>query len=118
MQSEQDEILYDCFICERRFQFGRYVYDGQYIPVWRANVCHKCRQKNWNGIDPAEHPEIVQLLKYRSVSIKLNSNGRIEIPPGGPPQKTPSKKVPGELSSAQEEPVSGLERVARRSGSE
>jgi hypothetical protein len=103
MQSEQDGIFYDCFICERRFQFGRYIYDGQYIPAWRVNVCHRCRQTNWNGIDPAEHPETVQLLKYRSVSIKLNAKGRLEIPPGVPPQKTSSKNVPQELSPAEEE---------------
>jgi hypothetical protein len=76
---------------------GRYVYEGQYIPAWGVNICNKCRQDNWNGIDPAEHERTVQLLKYRSVPIKLNAKGRLEIPRGGPPPPI-SKEGPPEDS--------------------
>jgi len=94
MKHDDDKIFYDCFMCERRFQFGRYIYDGQYVPAWGVNICHRCRQNNWNGIDPDEHPRTVQLLKYRSVPIKLNAKGRLEIPRGVPPQRISGEKTP------------------------
>ena len=97
MKHDEEQIFYVCFMCERRFQFGRYVYEGQYIPAWGVNICNKCRQDNWNGIDPAEHERTVQLLKYRSVPIKLNAKGRLEIPRGGPPPPI-SKEGPPEDS--------------------
>jgi hypothetical protein len=94
MQHDEEKIFYDCFMCERRFQFGRYVYDGQYVSAWGVNICNRCRHNNCSGIDPAEHPRTVQLLKYRSAPIKLNANGRLEIPRGGPPQTISGGKTP------------------------
>ena len=93
MKHDEEKIFYECFMCERRFQFGRYIYDGHYIPDWDVNICNRCRQNNWTGIDPAEHPRTVQLLKYRSVPIKLNARGRLEIPRGVPPKRNSGEKT-------------------------
>jgi hypothetical protein len=79
-------LFYECFLCKRSFQFGRYIYEGNYIAEWGLNVCHKCRADSWNGIDPATYPHAESVLKYRSVPFRLNSKGRIEIPKGCPPQ--------------------------------
>jgi hypothetical protein len=93
MKHDEEKIFYECFMCERRFQFGRYIYDGHYIPAWDVNICNRCRQNNWTGIDPAEHPRTVELLKYRSVLIKLNAKGRLEIPRGIPPKRNSGERT-------------------------
>jgi hypothetical protein len=82
-------LFYECFLCKRPFQFGRYVYEGNYIAEWGLNVCHKCRADSWNGIDPAKYPHAESVLKYRSVPFRLNSKGRIDIPTGCSPQPLP-----------------------------
>ncbi len=40
MVNEKPNVFYDCFLCERKFQFGQYVYDGQYIPTWHQHLQH------------------------------------------------------------------------------
>jgi hypothetical protein len=79
--------LYECFLCGRQFQFGQYVYDGQYIPDWRVNICNTCRFSNLNGIDPTEHYRFLQLLSKEQVPLILNRKGLIDIPRGGAPPK-------------------------------
>jgi len=79
------------------FNFADMFTRASISPPWGVNNCNKCRQDNWNGIDPAEHERTVQLLKYRSVPIKLNAKGRLEIPRGGPPPPI-SKEGPPEDS--------------------
>ena len=78
--------FYRCFLCQRSFQFGRYVYEGNYIAEWRLSVCHRCRADSWNGIDPAKYPHIEDVLKFRSVPFTMTPRGWVEIPSGRPPQ--------------------------------
>ena len=87
MGNQHANFFYECFLCERQFQFGRYVYDGQNISSWGINICNTCRFTNYNGIDPAEHPRLLQLLNKAQVRLKLNRHGLIDIPKGGTPPK-------------------------------
>ena len=85
MSGENNKILYECFICERRFQFGRYVYEGNFVAEWGLNVCHACRANSWNGIDLNKYPHVEHILKFRSVPFKLNARGLLAIPAGKAP---------------------------------
>ena len=95
MVNEKPNLFYECFLCKRQFQFGRYVYDGQYIPTWRINICNNCRLTNFNGIDPVQHPRLLQLLEKERVPFKLNRNCLIDIPKGGVPPKEEDKASNG-----------------------
>ena len=91
MVNEKPNLFYECFLCERQFQFGRYVYDGQNISSWGINICNTCRFTNYNGIDPAEYPRLLQLLNKEQVRLKLNRHFLIDIPKGGAPPKEEDK---------------------------
>ena len=93
MITDKPILFYECFLCERQFQFGRYVYEGQYIPTWRINICNTCRSTNWNGIDPSQHPRLLQLLNKERLRAKLNRNGLIDIPKGGAPPKLQNQRI-------------------------
>ena len=95
MVTEKPNLFYECFLCGRQFQFGRYVYEGNYIPTWRVNICNTCRTNNVTGIDPAQHPDLVQLLKKERVRLRLNPNGLIDIPKGGAPPKLENQGTEG-----------------------
>ena len=93
MVNEKPNLFYECFLCKRQFQFGRYVYDGQYIPAWRIIVCNTCRLTNYNGIDPVQHPRLLQLLHKERVRVRLNRHFLIDIPKGvAPPQEEDKPK--------------------------
>ena len=85
MEADSGATLYECFICERRFQFGRYVYDGNFVAEWGLYVCHACRGNNWNGIDLTEYPHVEHILRFRSVPFRLNARGLLTIPKGKAP---------------------------------
>ena len=78
--------FYKCFLCEQRFQFGRYVYDGNFVEEWGLHVCHRCRADNLYGIDLTQHPHAEEVLRFRSVPFKRNARGLIDIPKGRSPR--------------------------------
>lgn len=85
--SDERRAFYRCFICERSFQFGGYLYEGNLVCEWGLHVCHRCRQDNMNGIDCARHPHVEHVLKFRSVPFRVNRHGFIEIPTGKSPRR-------------------------------
>jgi hypothetical protein len=76
----EPKIMVDCFLCEREFQFGPHVYDGEPIPAWGINVCRTCRDSNWDGLVPALHPRLIEHLKAQGIEIDLNEKGWINWP--------------------------------------
>ena len=80
MKIEGDKIFYDCFLCQRPFQFGPHVYDGRHIPSWGVNICASCLKGNWDGIVPQRHPRLMQHLKDQGVTVTLNAKGWLPIP--------------------------------------
>jgi hypothetical protein len=76
-----EKILYDCLLCRRPFQFGPHVYNGRHIAAWDAQICDRCVNSNWDGVVPETHPELVAHLKARSIPVRLNAKGWINIPP-------------------------------------
>jgi hypothetical protein len=78
------KAVYDCFLCQRAFQFGPHVYRGERIPEWDVMVCYSCRRSNSGGIVPAGHPHLVAHLQERGIEVRLNEKGRIEWPRTGP----------------------------------
>lgn len=85
--NDKPDLFYECFLCGRNFQFGQYVYDGQYIPTWRISICNTCRFSNMNGIEPTQHPRLLQLLNKERVPLRLNRNGLLDLPRGEAPRK-------------------------------
>lgn len=81
MRMEGEKILYDCFLCQRPFQFGPHIYDGRHIPQWGIQVCRTCVDSNWDGLVPEMHPRLVKYLEEKGIAIRLNKAGWIDIPP-------------------------------------
>jgi hypothetical protein len=72
-----------CFLCKQPFQFGPHRYDGRYIASWGIMVCRSCEGGNWDGIVLHTHPDLVEHLKRRGVSVQLNKKGWLPLPPLG-----------------------------------
>lgn len=76
----EPKIMYDCFICERAFQFGPHVYDGKPVQAWGGvMICRRCRDSNWDGIVP--RPELTKKFQEKGIAVEYNAKGWIPIPP-------------------------------------
>jgi len=77
---EGDKILYDCFLCERPFQFGPHLYNGRHIAAWNVQICDNCTKWNWDGLVPERHSRLIEHLRANGIPINLNANGWLDIP--------------------------------------
>jgi hypothetical protein len=80
LRVDGDKIFYDCFLCQRPFQFGPHVYNGRHIAAWDVQICESCLRGNWDGIVPAQHPRLIQHLKDKGIPITLSASGWLDIP--------------------------------------
>jgi hypothetical protein len=76
-----DKIFYDCFLCDRPFQFGPHVYDGRFVRQWEIEICDSCIRGNWDGIVIEGHPRLEAHLKAKGIPITRNARGWVDIPP-------------------------------------
>ena len=74
------KFYYDCFLCNRPFQFGPHIYDGRHIAAWNMEVCRRCYDSNWDGIVIEGRPKLVEHLKNIGVEIKRNAKGWVDLP--------------------------------------
>jgi hypothetical protein len=81
---DKDAIMYDCFLCERPFQFGPHIYNGEMIPTWGVIVCQSCLRANEDGIVLEDHSRLKALLRDRGIIAELNAKGWLPLPPHGP----------------------------------
>jgi hypothetical protein len=72
---------YECFLCRRPYKFGIHHYDGRPVPQLGMNICHSCERANWDGIVP--DARILAHLNEKGITVRLNKNGWIDIPPVG-----------------------------------
>ncbi len=83
MPHAEPKFMYDCFLCQRPFQFGRHLYAGRPIRQWDIIACDICLSSNWDGLVPSQHPRLIEHLNARGVPIQLNEQGWLPIPPRG-----------------------------------
>ena len=76
-----DKFFYDCFLCNRPFQFGPHVYDGRPVRQWDILMCNRCLRGNWDGIVLEGHPKLQQHLAAKGLQVRLNASGWLDIPP-------------------------------------
>lgn len=80
MSRETDAFMFPCFLCRRQFQFGPHRYDGRAIPTWGVRFCDVCISSNHDGIVPEAHPELMDQLARKGVTVTLNARGWLPIP--------------------------------------
>jgi hypothetical protein len=73
-------IMSQCFICKRPFKYGPHIYNGRRITKWDMMICSRCPERNWEGIVPEKHPDLIPYLKSRGIQMKLNARGWIDWP--------------------------------------
>ena len=78
--SDGGPIYYDCFLCERPFQFGPHLYRGRLVRAWDIMVCDSCVRGNWDGVVPSMRPHLVPYLESKGVEGLFNEKGWINIP--------------------------------------
>lgn len=74
--------LFECFLCEKGFQFGQHRFKGRAVPVWEIGVCDGCFSANHDGIVPDQHPRLIQRLRERGIPLTKNARGWLAWPPG------------------------------------
>ena len=72
--------VYNCFLCNRPFQFGPNAFEGRHIGSWGIQICEKCIRANWDGIMLQEHPQLITHLDAKGIPFKLNPMGFLDIP--------------------------------------
>lgn len=77
---EDGKVFYDCFLCDRPFQFGPSVYAGRHIPIWGVSLCDRCLRTNGDGVVIEGHPKLAQHLKDKRIPIVRNAKGWVDIP--------------------------------------
>jgi hypothetical protein len=61
-------------------KFGPLIYNGRRITKWDTMVCSRCPERNWDGIVPEKHPDLIPHLRSRGIEVKLNARGWIDWP--------------------------------------
>jgi len=51
-QSGKHAMVFNCFFCGGRFQFGPSLCDGKHIKRYKISVCSACWSSNWDGWSP------------------------------------------------------------------
>lgn len=70
----------DCFLCGRKFAFGRNAYHGRYVRAWDVMICSGCESGNWDGVVIHAHPQLVERIKALGMPVTPNARGHIDIP--------------------------------------
>lgn len=78
--AEELQFPRECFLCKRRFQFGRGVYEGRNIRDWSIIVCNICYDGNWDGIVPNSYPHLSEHLAQHEIEVRRNEKGWIPWP--------------------------------------
>jgi hypothetical protein len=74
-------IFSTCFLCKQPFQFGPHAYLGKYIRQWDIEVCNHCYGGNHDGIVLEQHPDLVEHLNTKGITVQLNNRGWLDWPP-------------------------------------
>jgi hypothetical protein len=56
---------------------------GWFLPYWGVTISDPQLSANKDGIDPAQHPALMEYLSKRGVVLRLNRYGLIDIPRTG-----------------------------------
>jgi hypothetical protein len=72
-------IRYQCFVCDRTFQYGPHLYEGRVVQGWdRKMICNRCEDSNWDGIVPSEG--LIGKFRKEGIKEEYNAQGGIIIP--------------------------------------
>ena len=82
--ADKNAVMYDCFLCERPFQFGPHIYNGEWLPAWGVIFCSGCLRGNHDGVVLEGHPRLVAHPRERNIKIVLNKKGWLDLPLHGP----------------------------------
>lgn len=62
-------MMYACFVCGRRFQFGPSIYAGKHIRAYEIEVCAGCYEGNWDGWAPHIEAKLIPRLEAKGLPI-------------------------------------------------
>lgn len=70
----------ECFVCKLPFHYGQGRYYGRHVDEWGVYVCKDCEGRNWDGIPPSHHPDLLDRMRERGIQPVTNAQGWIVIP--------------------------------------
>jgi hypothetical protein len=72
--------MYECFLCDNPFEFGRRARLGKRVRAWDIMVCIECLAANHDGIVPETYPHLAVHLEVRGIQPEKDAEGCILWP--------------------------------------
>lgn len=69
-----EKIMYTCDLCGFKYQMGRHIYDGKYIPRYELNVCKACYTGNHDGWSSRDEKQLLNHLKEKGLPVPDRNN--------------------------------------------
>jgi hypothetical protein len=74
----QNIIMETCFFCNKDFQHGNHIYDGEFIRSYDVIACKKCWDGNWDGWVGRNAERLIEHLKSKNIPVpERNEKGWI-----------------------------------------